>query len=152
MHATLFEDTLRALGLDDRYGAYLDDVPGVTLATSNLVSFFGLHREWRAALVGHLALFEMCSVGPMARYRDALRRLGFGREAFRFYDEHVVADQRHQVVALHNMAAALARAEPVLAGEIVFGARALSQVEDRFARHLLDSWAAGRTSLLRPLD
>ena len=33
-------------------------------------------------------------------------------------------------------------------GKAVAGARALMAVEARFARHLLDSWAAGRTSLL----
>ncbi|HEX9969660.1 MAG TPA: iron-containing redox enzyme family protein, partial [Acidimicrobiales bacterium] len=67
MHSTLFADTMAALGLDTRYGAYLDAVPGETLATVNLVTMFGLHRRWRGALVGHLALFEMTSRGPMAR-------------------------------------------------------------------------------------
>ena len=36
-------------------------IPAVTLTTVNLVSLFGLHRRWRGALVGHLALFEMTS-------------------------------------------------------------------------------------------
>ena len=34
-----------ALGLDPSYGAYLDLIPGVTLATVNLMSLFGLHRR-----------------------------------------------------------------------------------------------------------
>ena len=61
------------------YGTYLDRLPGITLSTCNLVSLFGLHRRWRGALVGHLALFEMCSVGPMGRYQAALERFGLGR-------------------------------------------------------------------------
>ena len=50
MHSELFADTMRALDLDPTYGAYLDVVPAVTLATTNLVSMFGLHRRWRGAL------------------------------------------------------------------------------------------------------
>src|SRR5438045_2693004 len=80
-------------------GAYLDRLPGTTLATTNLISLFGLHRRWRGALVGHLALFEMTSVVPMARYSAALERLGVGRVARRFYDVHVEADAVHQFIA-----------------------------------------------------
>lgn len=147
MHATLFADTLAELGLDPRYGALLDAVPGITLSTCNLVSLFGLHRRWRGALVGHLALFEMCSVTPMGRYAAALRRLGFGPAATRFYDEHVVADARHSEIALHDMVRGLAEDEPFLRGEVVFGARALAAVEAGFARHVLEAWDAGRSSL-----
>jgi hypothetical protein len=147
VHATLFGDTLVELGLDRRYGAYLDAIPAIALSTCNLVTFFGLHRRWRAALAGHLALFEMCSVGPMGRYAAALERFGLGDRATRFYTEHVVADERHQVVGLHDLAEGLARDEPFLAGEIVFGARCLDRLEAMFADHVLTSWAAGRSSL-----
>jgi hypothetical protein len=147
LHAHLFATTMRALGLDSRYGAYRDRIPGLTVSTSNLMSLFGLHRGWRGALVGHLALFEMCSIGPMGRYGDALRRLGFGEEATRFYDVHVSADARHQVVALDEMVAGLLEEEPELAGEVVHGAQALSVVEAAFARHVLTAWDAGRSSL-----
>ena len=150
MHADLFGDTMAAIGLDPTYGAYLDRLPGTTLATVNLVSLFGLHRRWRGALVGHLAVFEMTSVEPMGRYSQALARLGLGPEARRFYDAHVEADVRHAVVAARRMAAGLAAREPDLAGDLVFGANALMAVEARFTRHLLDSWAAGRSSLLEP--
>jgi hypothetical protein len=148
VHANLFAEVLAELGLDHRYGAYIDRLPGVTLATENLATLFGLHRRWRGALVGHLALFEMCSVGPMGRYAAALRRLGMGHRATRFYDEHVVADEHHQVVALNEMVVGLLEDEPILGGEVVFGARALDAVERAFADHLLDAWTDGRSSLL----
>jgi hypothetical protein len=151
IHASLFAGTLRHLGLDDRYGAYVDHVPGVTLTTGNLISLFGLHRRWRAALVGHLALFEMSSVTPMGRYAAAIRRHGLPDEAARFYDEHVVADARHEVIARNELAGGLVEAEPTLGGEVVFGARALGAVEARFTRHLLDRWERGDTSLRRAL-
>lgn len=148
MHSTLFADSMVALGLDSSYGAYLDALPGTTLATTNVISLFGLHRRWRGALVGHLAAFEATSVTPMARYRRALQRLGLGEEAQRFYEVHVDADAHHEVVGLRDMASGLATAEPGLASDMVFGARAMMLVEERFAGHLVDAWNAGRTSLL----
>ena len=61
MHATLFSDMMRELGLDPTYGRYLDLLPGSTLATVNLMSMFGLNRRLRGAAVGHLAAFELGS-------------------------------------------------------------------------------------------
>jgi len=152
MHASLFAATMRALGLDDSYGAYLDVTPADTLATCNLVTMFALHRNLRGALVGHLAVFEMTSVVPMGRYAAALRRHGVAEDAARFYDVHVDADAHHQVVAAHDLAGAFAAQEPDQARGVLFGARALMVVEDRFTRRLLDCWRVGQSSLLRPLD
>jgi hypothetical protein len=150
MHSILFGTTMTALGLDPTYDAYLDQLPGATLATVNLASMFGLHRRWRAALVGHLAVFEMTSVGPMERYSRALARLGIGPEGRRFYDVHVEADVRHGEIALERMVAGLIEAEPYLGADLLFGAAAVLLVERRFTRHLLNSWSSGRSSLIRP--
>jgi hypothetical protein len=147
MHATLFADTMAALGLDPGYGRYLDVVPGTTLATTNIISLFGLHRRLRGALVGHLALFEMTSVVPMGRYSHALSRLGFGEAATRFYDVHVTADEVHQVVAAEQLVRPLVEAEPALAADVVFGAWAATLVEAAFAASMLDAWSQGRSSL-----
>ena len=147
VHANLYAQVMEELGLDPTYGAYVDRLPAAALATCNLASMFGLHRRWRGALVGHLALFEMCSVGPMGRYAAALRRLGFGRRATRFYDAHVLADERHQAVALDDLVDGLLADERYLGGEVLFGARALAAVEEHFARTLLDAWRAGASSL-----
>jgi hypothetical protein len=51
----LFAQAMDELGLDSSYGAYLNRIPGYTLATVNLMSLLGLHRRWRGAIVGHLA-------------------------------------------------------------------------------------------------
>jgi hypothetical protein len=150
MHSTLFADTLTALGLDSTYGAYLDKLPGPTLATVNLASMFGLHRRWRAALVGHLAVFEMTSIAPMERYSRTLTRLGIGPGGRRFYDVHVAADARHGAIARDRMVAGLIETEPDLGHDLLFGAAAVLLVEDRFARYLLDAWSAGRSSLIPP--
>jgi hypothetical protein len=51
-------------------------VPAVTLAVSNLMSLFALHRRWTGALLGHLAALEMTSTGPNRLYSAGARRLG----------------------------------------------------------------------------
>lgn len=147
-HAELFADTMTSLGLDSTYGAYLDLLPGITLATVNLISLFGLHRRWRGALVGHLAVFEMTSVVPMQRYSNALARAGVGAEGRKFYDVHVAADAVHEQVARDRLVAGFVAAEPARAADVVFGARALMEVESRFTAHVLAAWQAGRSSLL----
>ena len=147
MHSAIFARTMRALGLDDGYGAYLDVVPGVTLATANLVSFFGLHRRLRGAAMGHLALFELTSAIPNRRYGNGLRRLGFGTAVTDYYDEHVEADSVHDMIAAHDLVGSLVKDEPWLASDVLFGAHALARVEHRLSVHLIDSWRAARSSL-----
>lgn len=149
MHSVLFAGLMEALGLESAYGHYLDDAPAVTLATVNLMSFFGLARSRRGAAAGHLALLEMDSSIPNRRYADGLRRLGFGDEATLFFDEHVEADSVHEEIAAHDLAGALALQQPDLAGDVVFGAEALSFLEGYFAAHLLSAWGRGRGSLRR---
>jgi Iron-containing redox enzyme len=151
MHSRLFAQTMRALGLDDRENAYLAHAPGETLATVNLMSASGLRRSRRGVIVGHLAMFEMTSPLPNRRYGNALRRLGFDAEATDFYDEHVEADAVHENIAAYDLAGGLARQEPELSADILFGAGALLFLEDRFGRRVLESWQEGQTSLRSPL-
>ena len=139
MHAELFACTMRALGLDDRRHVYLDQLPASSLMVSNLISMFGLHRRWRGALVGHLAVFEMTSVAPMGRYSAALERLGAPAEARRFYDVHVLADAEHELMAL-ELAGILAEQEPELVPDILFGAASVIAVEAMFAQQLFSGW------------
>lgn len=146
-HAEIFAAAMEQLGLRSEFGHYIDRLPGTTLATDNLASMFALNRRLRGALIGHLALFEMTSVGPMSKYLTAARRLG-GLDAFeRFYEIHVEADTHHAELALHKMVAGFAETEPELAADVIFGAAALTKVESRFAKHLLTRWRDGRSSL-----
>ena len=147
-HAELFAATLRAAGLDDRYGAHLHRLPGVTLATTNLISLLGRRRRLLPALLGHLALFETTSVGPMARWAELCDRAGFAPEARVFYDVHVQADAHHGPLARHRMIGGLLHERPDAASEVVFGAAAVGLVEGLFADHLRRSWTEGGSSLL----
>ncbi len=147
MHATLFANTMVALGLDPSYGSYVEILPAATLAKVNLVSMFALHRRWRGALVGHLVVFEMTSIQPMGRYSQALERLGVGPEGRRFYDVHVQVDARHAVIARDRLVAGLMSTEPYLGADVLFGASAVTMLEQRFTDHLLTSWDQNISSL-----
>ncbi|MEW9550672.1 iron-containing redox enzyme family protein [Nonomuraea sp. NPDC050783] len=147
VHAELFKATMTGLGLDASYGAYLERVPGITLAVSNVMSLFGLHRRLRGALAGHLAALEMTSSLPNRRYATALRRLGGDAAATRFYDEHVQADAVHEQIAAHDLCTGLAVQEPSLTGDILYGAACALGVERLWAGHVLDRWRQGASSL-----
>ncbi|MBM2616645.1 iron-containing redox enzyme family protein [Actinoplanes sp. LDG1-06] len=140
MHQELFKQTMRWFGLDTTYGAYVDSVGAPTLAVNNLMSLFGLHRARRGAVLGHLAAYEMTSSLPNRAYANGLRRLGGDAEATAFYDEHVEADAVHEQIAAHDLCGSFARAEPGLAGDVLFGARCALAVDSWWATSVLDTW------------
>ena len=147
MHSELFRTTMRALGLDDSYGHYMNHVPAVTLAVSNTMSYFGLNRRWLGALLGHLAVFEMTSSLPNRRYGNGLRRLGGDSEATRFFDEHVAAEAVHEQIAAHDLCGSYALEHPSAVPDILFGASCGLALETEFAQHILGQWQHG-TSML----
>ncbi len=147
MHQELFRTTMDRLGLDTTYGAYVEAVPAITLATNNMMSLFGLHRRLRGALLGQLAAFEMTSSLPNRAYGNGLRRLGGDRDATRFYDEHVEADAVHEQIAAYDLCGSFCAAEPEATPEVLFGARAGLALDARWAGHVLSCWDAGDSSL-----
>jgi hypothetical protein len=48
-----------AAGLDSTYPAYVDTMSADALASVNLMSLCGLHRELRGAAIGHFASMEI---------------------------------------------------------------------------------------------
>jgi hypothetical protein len=147
MHSALFARTMRAAGLDDSYGAYLDAAPAITLASMNLMSLFGLNRRLRGATVGHLTAYEMTSSQPNRLYSRGFARHGYGEDATAYFDEHVEADAVHEQIAGRDLAGGLVEAEPHLLGDVLFGAAAAMLVDSWMTKHILDAWAAGRSSL-----
>ncbi|MYW03801.1 iron-containing redox enzyme family protein [Streptomyces sp. SID3343] len=149
MHARLFGDLMRGLGLDPTYGFYLDRVPAPMLAVVNLMSLFGLHRGRRGMAVGQFAVIEIGSPPGSARLADALSRLGVQDPACAFfYTEHVEADAVHEQLMRREVLGGLLEQEPDLESDVVFGIRASDFVEDRLSTHLLTAWDQGRSSLL----
>ncbi|MDT7651656.1 MAG: hypothetical protein QOI36_3062 [Pseudonocardiales bacterium] len=151
MHAHLFAEMMSALDLDASYGAYLDAAPAQTLAEVNLMSLCGLHRALRGALIGQFAMVEVTSSPGSDRLVRAMRRLGLPDAAVEFYAEHIEADAVHEQLVRRGVVAPLLAAEPVLAGDIVFGIRASGFLAERFGDLLLERWAEGRSALRHPL-
>lgn len=151
VHAVLFARAMRAAGLDDTYGTYVDDVPAITLASLNMMSMFGLNRRLVGSIVGHLAAYEMTSSIPCRLYADGLRRLGFDKEVAEYFDEHVEADAVHEQIAARDLAGSLAEDHPEMLPDILFGAAACLTVDGWGGAHILETWSAGVSSL-RPRD
>ncbi|MGW0984563.1 iron-containing redox enzyme family protein [Streptomyces xiamenensis] len=151
VHAELFAALMRDLGLDPAYGRYLDAAPAPALATVNLMSLFGLHRSLRGALVGHFAAVEVTSPPASRRLAAAMRGVGAGPAAVRFYDEHVEADAVHEQVVRHDVVGGLLADEPALAADVAFGIGATAHLEDRLAGEVLTAWRSGESALRSPL-
>ncbi|RYV50849.1 iron-containing redox enzyme family protein [Pengzhenrongella frigida] len=147
MHSTLFGRTMRGLGLDDTYGAYVDLAPALTLASVNMMSMFGLHRRLRGAIAGHLAAFEMTSSIPNRLYGNGFRRHGYGEDVTWYFDEHVEADAVHEQIAGRDLAGKLAEQEPGLHDDVLFGAAACLYVDGLVGSWLVEHWQRDETSL-----
>ena len=152
VHQQLFADLLDAAGLDSSYLGYLNDVPADALAVVNLMSLFGLHREFRGAAIGHFASTEITSSPGSGRLVEALERMGAPEPCIGFYREHVEADAVHEQVVRTDVVGDMVAREPQLERDVVFGIRARELIEDRLATHLMECWTTGRTSLRRPLS
>jgi len=151
VHSAIFAGTMRGLGLDDRYGTYIDQVSALTLASINMMSMFGLHRRLRGCIVGHLAAFEMTSSIPSRFYGNGFRRLGYGDDVTWYFDEHVEADAVHEQIAGRDLAGGLVESEPRLLSDVMFGAAACLAVDGWAGEEMLAAWTTGVTSLRVPV-
>lgn len=148
MHSQLFARTMAGLDLDGEFGAYIDRIPAIVLASVNLMSLFGLQRRHRGAICGHLAIYEMTSSLPNAKYARGFRRLGFGAPVTDYFDEHVEADAVHEQIAARDLAGGLVEAEPQLAGNVFLGAAAALLLDGLAGTWQVDTWESGATTLL----
>jgi hypothetical protein len=73
-------------------------------------------------------------------------------DATLFFDEHVEADAVHENVAAVDLAGGLVRQDSALSASVLWGARTLSYLAERWASGLLDCWSEGGTSLLGELQ
>lgn len=142
LHAAMFARGMEACGLRAEYGSYIDDVPLEILEANNAMTLFGLNRRLRGAALGHLAAFEATSSLPSRRVSQGLARLGLAQEMIDYYDEHVEADAVHEQLAVRMICGPLVEAEPGLLPDVFFGAFTCLDLEARFARSVLDGWAA----------
>ena len=141
-----------ALGLDDRYGAYLDAAPAATLAEVNLMSLCGLHRAVRGALVGQFATVELTSSPGSDRLVRAMHRLGLHADGVGVLRRAHRGRRRARAAHAPRCARPAAGRRAQLADDVVFGIRASTLLADRFDDQLLTAWSNPRTSLRHALS
>ena len=147
LHATMFGDSMEAAGLDRTYGAYLDRVPGYTLANNNVMSLLCLHRRLRGAAMGHLGAYEATSSIPCRKYAGAVRRLGLPEAVAEYFDEHVEADAVHEQLAFRDICQGLVGSGQAEERDVVLGATACLVMDAVVGERMLDDWQAGRSTL-----
>ena len=140
LHQTLYADALEAAGLDPTYGAYLPEISGISLAMSNVMSMFALHRRLRGAAVGHFAAFEASSSVPSRKIAMGLDRLGFPPAVSAYFQEHVEADAVHEQVAARDICGNLVQQHPELRDDVLFGAATALHLDALSAEELLGRW------------
>jgi Iron-containing redox enzyme len=141
LHASLYADALGAAGLDNRYGAYIDDVTALSLASANVMSLFGLHRRLRGAAMGHLAAFEATSSVPCRKIAAGIERVGLPDAVAAYFHEHVEADAVHEQVAVHDICGSLVADDPSLHDDVLFGAACSQQLAAASAAEMLRRWS-----------
>jgi Iron-containing redox enzyme len=144
LHARLFADALEACGLDPTYGAYVDRVPGHTLAVNNVMSLFGLSRRLRGAALGHLAAFEATSSVPCRRIAAGIERVGLPDVVADYFHEHVEADSVHEQVAIRDVCGSLVEDDPRLREDVLFGVAACLYLDVLAAEGVLEAWERSR--------
>ena len=150
MHATLWANMMRGIGLNSDYAAYIDQIPAPSLAVVNTLSYFGLHRGLIRELMGHLCIVETTSALPCRAYSRGLRRLGFEADVRLFFDEHVEADSVHEQLVIRNVAVPLGDS-PESRIALIRGARICAAIEDFAADHIWQAWERDASSL-RPVS
>lgn len=122
LHARLWARGMAACGLDDGYGAYVDEALAEVLEQNNLASMIGLNRRLTPAALGHLAAFEVTSAVPSRRLVRGLERLGMPEAMVAYFREHMIADAVHEQVAVRQMLGSYVEAHPAGRADVFWGA------------------------------
>lgn len=141
LHQAMFADALVAVGLDPTYGVYVSEISGVSLASANVMSLFGLNRRLRGAGIGHFAAFEASSAVPSRRIVAGMQRLDMPPEAAAYFGEHVEADSVHEQVASQDLCGSFVAEHPSQRSEVFFGALCALHLDALSSAELLTRWA-----------
>ena len=141
LHATLYADALEAAGLDRGYGAYIDEISALSLASANVMSMLGLNRRLRGAAMGYLAAFEATSSVPSRKIAAGVERVGLPDAVAAYFHEHVEADAVHEQVAVRDICGSMVADEPSLREDVLFGAACCLHLAALCSSELLERWA-----------
>lgn len=136
MHSTIYANLMEALGLETEIDHYEYSTSWQYLATLNHQWMCALDPALSRRLIGTIYLTEADSPQAMANYLAAWARLGIDDpRVIEFYELHVLADENHRDVALHEVAMPIAAEEGAAAArEIAIGIFDGRALEGDFAR------------------
>ncbi len=140
LHQHLYAEALAAAGLDPSYGAYVDEISAISLASANVMSLLCLNRRLRGAALGHFAALEASSSVPSRRVASAIERVGLGPTVAAYFDEHVEADAVHEQVAARDLCGAWVAEHPDRRGDVLFGTAAALHLDALSAQDLMGRW------------
>jgi hypothetical protein len=152
LHSALFADAMSGCGLDAEFGSYVPDVSGATLAVTNAMNLFALHRTHVAAALGHFGAFEATSSEPSRHLVAAVDRLQLPDAVRAYFAEHVEADAVHEQVMFRTVCGGLAAVRPDLVPDLFFGAATCLVTEAAAGAELMDAWTGGRSGRPGGLD
>jgi hypothetical protein len=151
-HGSLFAASMVAAGLDPTYGAHVDLLPGSTLAQTNAMNLFNLHRRHLPAAVGHFAAFEATSSEPSRKLASGAQRLGLPAAVGAYFEEHVGADAVHEQLMARSVCAEMVATDPASEGAVLFGAATCLVLDAVANAPLLEAFKRGESSLLPAED
>jgi hypothetical protein len=147
-HGSLFRAGLRTAGLDADHGALVDLLPGSTLAQTNAMNLFNLHRRHLPSAMGHFAAFEATSSEPSRRLASGARRLGMPSAVTAYFEEHVAADAVHEQLMTRTVCGSLVAADPAAEDAVLLGAATCLVLDAVANAPLLEAFQRGGSSLL----
>jgi hypothetical protein len=122
-HSTLFEDTMRSVGLDPRPHAYWQFYQPSSLALANYFHYIAADKRHVFRYLGALFYTEASLVNVTGRQARILRRI-FGNDVdARYFDEHHHIDRHHSQMVLTRLI------EPAIA---TYGTRAIHGILQGF--------------------
>jgi hypothetical protein len=138
MHGPMLENLGRALKLD----VCEENTVWESLALANLMVALAANRHYAYHSVGALGAIELTAPGRSEKVNAALKRLGLGGEARRYYALHATLDVKHSRAWNSEALRPLVAADPSLAMPIAEGALMRLRAGERcFERYRSELWS-----------
>lgn len=138
MHGPMLDKLASALDLDVREEATVWE----SLALANLMVALAANRHYAYQSIGALGAIELTAPGRSEQVNAALKRLGLGGEARRYYALHATLDVKHSRAWNSEVLLPLVAADPTLATPIAEGALMRLRAGERcFQRYRAELWS-----------
>lgn len=137
MHGPMLDGVVEALDLEPR----IEDTVWESLALANGMTAMATTRRYAFHSIGALGAIELTAPGRSRCVADGLKRLGFGKEVYRYFDLHAVLDVKHSADWNEKVIAPLVADNPACATAIAEGALIRLTAGARcFARYRATLW------------